>query len=69
MAQRRALEAKTWSGQATRNELRILRAICSHQGDRDCRNRAHQMLKQMEAEGEKEETTPEPAPAQLAGSH
>ncbi|MBW2523735.1 MAG: FHA domain-containing protein [Deltaproteobacteria bacterium] len=45
-AQRRALEARVWSGNASEAEIRMLRAICSNQGDRACRNRAHQMLKQ-----------------------
>lgn len=49
-AQRRALEAKVWSGNASEAEIRMLRAICSNQGDRACRNRAHQMLKQKQAQ-------------------
>lgn len=49
-AQRRALEAKVWSGNASEAEIRMLRAICSNQGDRACRNRAHQMLKQKQSQ-------------------
>jgi hypothetical protein len=45
-AQRRALEARVWSGNASEAEIRMLRAICSNQGDRACRDRATQMLKQ-----------------------
>lgn len=44
-AQRRALEARVWSGVATEAEIRMLRAICSHQGDIPCRDRATQMLR------------------------
>ena len=69
MAQRRALEAKAWSGEATEAELRMLRAICSNQGDRLCRNRAHLLLKELQAERRKEPAEPERPPAQLAGSH
>ena len=49
-AQRRALENRVWSGNASEGEIRMLRAICSNQGDRACRNRAHQMLKQKQKE-------------------
>lgn len=51
-AQRRALEAKVWSGNASEAEIRMLRAICSNQGDRACRNRAHQMLKQKQKDSD-----------------
>ena len=43
-AQRRVLEPKVWSGQATRLEIRKLRAICINQGDRACRRRCDRML-------------------------
>jgi len=49
-AQRRALEPKVWSGQASEAEIRMLRAICMNQGDRACRNRCTQLLKQKQAE-------------------
>jgi hypothetical protein len=42
---RRALEAKVWGGSASEAEIRMLRAICSSQGDRVCRDRCTQMLK------------------------
>jgi pSer/pThr/pTyr-binding forkhead associated (FHA) protein len=44
--QRRALEPRVWSGKATEEEIRLLKAICSHMGDHACRNRAQAMLKQ-----------------------
>jgi len=43
---RRGLEGKVWSGKATLDEIRMLKAICSHMGDRACRDRAAAMLKQ-----------------------
>jgi hypothetical protein len=43
---RRGLEGKVWSGKATVDEIRMLKAICSHMGDRACRDRASAMLKQ-----------------------
>jgi pSer/pThr/pTyr-binding forkhead associated (FHA) protein len=45
-AMRRSLEGKVWSGKASVEEIRMLKAICSHQGDRACRERANAMLKQ-----------------------
>jgi pSer/pThr/pTyr-binding forkhead associated (FHA) protein len=48
-AMRRALEGKVWGGKASVDEIKLLRAICSHQGDRACRDRATAMLKQKEA--------------------
>jgi uncharacterized coiled-coil protein SlyX len=33
---RRMLETKWWAGAATIDDLRLLRAICKHQGDRAC---------------------------------
>ena len=43
---RKSLEPKVWSGKASMTEIRMLKAICSHMGDRACRDRAAQMLKQ-----------------------
>ncbi|MFO0593047.1 MAG: FHA domain-containing protein [Polyangiaceae bacterium] len=43
---RKGLEGKVWSGKATLDEIRMLKAICSHMGDRACRDRAAAMLKQ-----------------------
>ncbi len=42
---RRGLESKVWSGKASLDEIRMLKAICSHMGDRACRDRAASMLK------------------------
>ncbi len=42
--QRKALEPVVWSGQATPAQIRMLRSICSMQGDIACRNRCTQML-------------------------
>jgi hypothetical protein len=49
-AMRRALEPKVWGGRATIEEIRLLKAICSHMGDRACRERANTMLKQKQAQ-------------------
>ncbi len=49
-AQRKALEPKVWSGKASPEEIKLLRAICSHIGDRACRDRASAMLKAKEKE-------------------
>ncbi len=43
---RRGLESKVWGGKASLDEIRMLKAICSHMGDRACRDRAAAMLKQ-----------------------
>jgi pSer/pThr/pTyr-binding forkhead associated (FHA) protein len=48
--QRKRLEPRVWSGKASEEEIRLLKAICSHQGDHACRNRANAMLK-AKAEG------------------
>jgi ABC transport system ATP-binding/permease protein len=45
-AMRKALEPKVWGGRATIDEIRMLKAICSHAGDRACRDRAGALLKQ-----------------------
>jgi ABC transport system ATP-binding/permease protein len=44
-AQARAqLEPRVWAGKATTEEIRLLRAICRHMGDRACADRAGAML-------------------------
>jgi pSer/pThr/pTyr-binding forkhead associated (FHA) protein len=43
---RAQLEAKVSSGRATVDDLRLLRAICQHAGDRACRDRASELLRQ-----------------------
>jgi pSer/pThr/pTyr-binding forkhead associated (FHA) protein len=42
---RRGLEPKVWGGRASLEEMRMLKAICSHMGDRACRDRAGAMIK------------------------
>jgi pSer/pThr/pTyr-binding forkhead associated (FHA) protein len=49
-SQRRVLEPKVWAGKATIDEIKLLRAMCSHDGDRLCRDRANTMLRQKERE-------------------
>lgn len=49
-AMRRALEPKVWGGRASIEEIRLLKAICSHMGDRACRDRANAMLKQKQSQ-------------------
>jgi pSer/pThr/pTyr-binding forkhead associated (FHA) protein len=49
-AMRRNLEPKVWGGRASIEEIRLLKAICSHMGDRACRDRANAMLKQKQAQ-------------------
>lgn len=44
--QRRRLEAAVASGRASTRQIRMLRAICSTQGDRQCRDRATRLLEQ-----------------------
>jgi hypothetical protein len=48
---RRALEPKVWGGTATREEIKMLKAICSHLGDRACRERASAALQRSLEEG------------------
>jgi len=43
--QRKALEPKVYAGVATSDEIRMLKAICSHLGNRPCRDRASTELK------------------------
>ena len=45
---RRQLEPRVWAGQASLDEIRMLKAICSNAGDHGCRNRAHEMLRRRE---------------------
>ncbi|WP_437275988.1 FHA domain-containing protein [Sorangium sp. So ce375] len=47
-AQRRALEPKVWSGKASASEIKLLRAICIHQGDAVCRDKATAALDKLE---------------------
>jgi pSer/pThr/pTyr-binding forkhead associated (FHA) protein len=42
---RKSLEPKVWAGKGTVNDIKMLKAICSHMGDRACRDRAGAMLK------------------------
>jgi pSer/pThr/pTyr-binding forkhead associated (FHA) protein len=42
---RRQLEPKVWGGRGSVEEIKMLKAICSHLGDHACRNRASEMLK------------------------
>ncbi|MFS8069378.1 MAG: hypothetical protein ACMG6S_23695, partial [Byssovorax sp.] len=44
-AQRKALEPKVFGGKGTIDDIRLLKAICSHLGNRDCRDRAAALLK------------------------
>jgi pSer/pThr/pTyr-binding forkhead associated (FHA) protein len=41
---RKQLEGRVWGGKATPDEIKMLRAICKHQNDRACADRAGQML-------------------------
>jgi ABC transport system ATP-binding/permease protein len=41
---RAQLEPRVWAGKATSEEIRLLRAICRHMGDRACADRAAAML-------------------------
>ncbi len=42
---RRSLEPKVWAGKGSVGDIKMLKAICSHMGDRACRERANAMLK------------------------
>lgn len=44
-AKRKALEPKVFGGKGTIDDIRMLKAICSHLGNRDCRDRASALLK------------------------
>lgn len=41
---RAQLEPKVWGGTASTEEIRMLKAICAHQGDKACRDRATETL-------------------------
>jgi hypothetical protein len=43
-ALRQQLEPRVFSGRASVDEIRMLKALCSHQGDRACRDRAAALL-------------------------
>lgn len=43
---RKGIEGKVWSGKASEAEIKLLIAICKHQRDMACRDRALAMLKQ-----------------------
>jgi len=45
VAMRKQLEPKVWAGRGSIDEIRMLKAICSHQGDRACRDRAAALLR------------------------
>ncbi|WP_437731417.1 FHA domain-containing protein [Sorangium sp. So ce1335] len=47
-AQRKALEPKVWGGRASASEIKLLRAICIHQGDASCRDKASAALDKLE---------------------
>ena len=44
-AKRKALEPKVFGGRGTIDDIRMLKAICSHLGNRECRDRASALLK------------------------
>ncbi|WP_437943210.1 FHA domain-containing protein [Sorangium sp. So ce281] len=50
-AQRRALEPKVWNGKASASEIKLLRAICIHQGDAVCRDKATAALDKLDKKG------------------
>jgi pSer/pThr/pTyr-binding forkhead associated (FHA) protein len=45
--QRRALEARMNSGKANKDDLRMLKALCQHQGDMACKNKANEAIKKL----------------------
>jgi hypothetical protein len=49
-AMRRALEPKINAGNGTIEEMRLLKAICQHMGDMQCRNRMTAMIQAKQAE-------------------
>jgi hypothetical protein len=49
-AMRRSLEPKMNSGRATLDDLKMLKAICSHMGDSACRDRAKAAIKAKQAD-------------------
>ncbi|MCU0657672.1 MAG: FHA domain-containing protein [Polyangiaceae bacterium] len=48
MKQRRALEGRMNSGKATKDDLRLLKEICKHQGDAACKARVQEALKKLQ---------------------
>ncbi|HVY44611.1 MAG TPA: FHA domain-containing protein [Minicystis sp.] len=44
-AQMKALMPRVFSGRASENEIKMLKALCAHLGNHDCRDRAAAMLK------------------------
>jgi hypothetical protein len=46
---RKGIEGKVWSGKASVDEIKMLIAICRHQKDMACKDRAAQMLKQKQS--------------------
>jgi hypothetical protein len=47
---RRRLESRVWGGRASRDETRLLKAICAEDGDLACRERARAELDRARAE-------------------
>lgn len=47
MKQRRALESRMNSGKASKDDLRLLKEICKHQGDAACKGRVNDALKKL----------------------
>jgi hypothetical protein len=45
---RQELEPKVWKGEASIEEIRMLKAVCSVMGDRGCRDRAAAMLRKQD---------------------
>jgi hypothetical protein len=41
---RRRVEPRVWGGRASKDEIRMLRALCAYQGDEACRDRARAEL-------------------------
>jgi hypothetical protein len=46
---RKVLEPKVWAGKASLEEMRMLKGICVHMGDRTCRDRVDAMIKAQKA--------------------
>jgi pSer/pThr/pTyr-binding forkhead associated (FHA) protein len=44
-AQIKALMPRVWSGKASEGDIKMLKALCAHAGNRECRDRAAAMLK------------------------
>ncbi len=41
----KALSPRVWSGKGTEDDIKMLKALCAHAGNRECRDRASAMLK------------------------